>query len=115
MVGRLNFMKIELEDAIPFARWLEQQLIPRHAHCALAGSVLHAGSSEKDLDIIVYPHSKSGMLTPEQLIDVLKEIFPTGFLHTDTSYPHDRYVFRVNGYGPGKWRIECFVLLGAEQ
>jgi hypothetical protein len=104
-------MKITLEESLPFVRWLETQLIPRHAHCALGGSVLHRGWSEKDLDVIVYPHNQRTPKTPEELIDVLQSIFPTGKMETDTGYPHDRYLFRVNGWGDNKWRLELFVFL----
>lgn len=107
-------MHITLEDSITFVRWLETQLIPHKAHCALAGSVLHRGSSEKDLDVIVYPRNQRTPRTPEELVTVLEALFPNGKVESDTSYPHDRFLFRINGYGEGKWRIELFVFLLSE-
>lgn len=35
---------------------LEPQLASLGAHCALAGSVAYRGTSDKDLDIVLYPH-----------------------------------------------------------
>ncbi len=36
-------------------------------HCALAGSVLYRGHSDKDLDIILYPHNTEDGLSIDQL------------------------------------------------
>jgi len=43
-------------QALDFIKLLSEKLRPRY-HLALAGSVLLKGSSEKDLDIIVFPNS----------------------------------------------------------
>jgi hypothetical protein len=45
-----------LEDALPVARALEAFLLQHKCHCAIGGSVLHKGSSGKDLDLFVYSH-----------------------------------------------------------
>jgi hypothetical protein len=45
----------ELVEAIDLIRQIEKALIPARAHCALGGSVLMAGYSDKDLDIYIYP------------------------------------------------------------
>lgn len=57
-------MKIEpqlqwtFDQAIDLVRQLELKLKREynHYHVALGGSVLHKGLSNKDLDIIIYPH-----------------------------------------------------------
>jgi hypothetical protein len=50
----------DLNDAIDFIRSLEPKLAEQcEAHCGLIGGVLNKGTSEKDLDIVVYPHKKS--------------------------------------------------------
>lgn len=46
----------ELQDALRLLPQIELILKPHGWHCALGGSVLHRGWSEKDLDIFVYPH-----------------------------------------------------------
>jgi hypothetical protein len=45
-----------LEDAVAVARLCETELIPAGYHCAIGGSVLHRGWSDKDLDLFIYPH-----------------------------------------------------------
>ncbi len=102
-------MKITLEESLGFVRWLEMQLVPQKAHCALAGSVLHRGWSEKDLDVIVYSHSERTPRTADELLAMLEAMFPGARLITDTNYPHDRLILRIDEWGEGKWRIELFV------
>jgi len=49
-----------LETALPVLQAVERICADRGAHCALGGSVLHKGGSEKDLDVFIYPHNKQG-------------------------------------------------------
>lgn len=44
------------ETAFEFLTNLETFLSANGYHCALGGSVMYRGSSDKDLDVIVYPH-----------------------------------------------------------
>lgn len=44
-----------LDDGIAFARQLEIELGARFWHCAIGGSVLHKGASDKDLDVVCFP------------------------------------------------------------
>lgn len=46
-----------LDEAIAVARIIEAHIIPAGYHCALGGGVLHKGTSDKDLDIFIYPHN----------------------------------------------------------
>ena len=55
-----------LEDAVAFARTVEAEISKVGWHCALAGSCLHAGRSSKDVDLIVYPHKKTGPHCPNK-------------------------------------------------
>lgn len=43
-------------EALFFAKELEARCLP-HYHVAFAGSVLHRGHSDKDLDLIILPHT----------------------------------------------------------
>ena len=52
-----------LESAVALIRELEPKLSEIGFHCGLTGGSLFAGSSDKDVDVIVYPH-QSGK--PEQ-------------------------------------------------
>lgn len=44
---------------------------PAEIRCAIGGSVLHKGRSEKDLDVFVYPHDADKTLTPEEILGAL--------------------------------------------
>jgi len=46
------------EQAFWVLERLELIMASMGAHVALNGSVLYRGSSEKDLDVIIYPHNK---------------------------------------------------------
>ena len=60
-----------LEQGVELAREIEAALIPAGWHAALAGSVLHRGTSAHDLDIIVYPRKK--LSEPRPNIDLLRD------------------------------------------
>lgn len=45
------------EEGLAFVRKLEDHLHDNGFHAALSGGVLWKGSSTKDLDIILYPHT----------------------------------------------------------
>lgn len=49
-------MKITIFDAIVWIQKKEQQCEPFGVHLGLTGSCLYHGQSEKDFDVIVYPH-----------------------------------------------------------
>jgi hypothetical protein len=48
--------RLDLDTAVQFVRELEVALAPNY-HAALAGSTLHKGHSEKDVDVLIIPHS----------------------------------------------------------
>lgn len=47
------------QDGVALVRTLEKKLACRGWHVALAGSVLHKGTSSKDLDVVAFPHDVS--------------------------------------------------------
>jgi len=57
------------ETAFQFLEPLEKFLAGNGYHCALAGGVMYKGTSDKDLDVIVYPHDRDNCI----LVDVLWE------------------------------------------
>lgn len=59
-------MKITLQEGIEIARIIEHAIGPAGYHCALGGSLLHHGESNKDADIFIYPHN-GNELQPELL------------------------------------------------
>lgn len=48
---------ITLDEGLDIARRIEKFILSAGYHCALGGSVLHAGESDKDIDIFIYPHN----------------------------------------------------------
>lgn len=61
-----------LQDGIEIAKLLEPLFRTKDRHIALGGSCLYKGTSEKDVDIIIYKHTPfNNEQTPE---DVLNEI-----------------------------------------
>ena len=48
------------DEAIWVVEKLEPKLAEMGAHCALAGSILYRGTSDKDLDLVIYPHQSDG-------------------------------------------------------
>jgi hypothetical protein len=49
----------QLSEAVEVLREVESIITPYGFHCGLTGSVLYKGESNKDLDIILYPHANS--------------------------------------------------------
>lgn len=54
-------------SGLEWARDIETALVPAGWHCALAGSVLHRGSSTHDLDLVVFPHERETGVSDRQL------------------------------------------------
>lgn len=59
-------------------RELEEIIRPFRAHCALTGSCLYKGESEKDVDIIIYSHQKNN--DPYNKDEILKAMADSGFI-----------------------------------
>jgi tRNA nucleotidyltransferase (CCA-adding enzyme) len=99
-----------LEEGLALARDLEKKIkrVYNHYHVALGGSVLHRGSSTKDLDIFIYPH-KSDQLDREYLNNSLKEF---GFVDAqDRTEIHSDYNHKeVIKYSYNGKRVDIFFL-----
>lgn len=63
--------KITLEKSIEICREIEDKLKPISYHCGLTGSTLYKGESEKDIDIIVYPHQISNTVSLNKILETL--------------------------------------------
>lgn len=86
----------DLEAGIATAKEFEKLLRPHKFHVALGGSVLHLGSSVKDLDLFIYPHSDSGP-DDERLYNLLCSF---GLTHlTELGGPYDRDIMQFNYKG----------------
>ena len=62
---------ITLEKAVEVCREIEDKLKPIGYHCGLTGSILYKGESEKDIDIIVYPHQIKETVSLNKILDTL--------------------------------------------
>lgn len=69
------------DQAIVACQLLEAVLAPHGVHVALGGSVLTRGTSEHDIDIMLYPHKKEP-IDREWLVDFLRLC---GFIYTPVS------------------------------
>lgn len=64
------------QEAIELLKRLEPDLAKVGFHCALGGSVLYRGTSEKDLDVIIYPHTYKKQSPPNNSIaEVVLKLF----------------------------------------
>lgn len=61
-----------LNEGVEFIRNLELVLDKIGYHSGLTGSVLYKGFSEKDLDVMVYPHKTTNEKTVEEVLTVLE-------------------------------------------
>lgn len=72
-------------QGLALARDMEEKLSKRFAcHFALGGSVMYRGSSEKDVDLIVYPHYT--LAASHQKEFIVNEIQKLGFVPADDSF-----------------------------
>jgi len=58
-------------QAIEICNEIEKKLAPIGYHCGLTGSVLHKGGSNKDIDIIIYPHQISEEKPMQEILDTI--------------------------------------------
>ncbi len=66
------------EEGLKLASQMEEKLSKKClCHFALGGSVMYSGSSNKDLDLIVYPHNSQG--TSDKSV-IVKELEKLGFV-----------------------------------
>ena len=64
-------MKHTTEEAVRLATYLEPILAKVGYHCGITGSTLYKGGSNKDIDVIIYPHNPKNRLNDGQLQHVL--------------------------------------------
>lgn len=69
--------KFELEDGLRLCRVLEPILVENGLHCALAGSLVYKGWSDKDIDIFIYNHDPKDVKStePDIVLSILKIAF----------------------------------------
>lgn len=97
-----------LESALPVCRQIEDIVSRFNAHCALGGSVLHKGTSDKDLDIFIYSHSVKNKYNTQEIISRLILI---GFIfHPKTKTKEKEYEKDVQITDFAGERVDIFFL-----
>jgi len=66
-------MSFSLQDGVNLCRLIEPTLSSLGYHCALHGSTLYKGESEKDIDVIVYPHNVKVTKPHGEIFTALRE------------------------------------------
>jgi hypothetical protein len=66
-------MKYRLEDGHNVCIKIELQLSKIGLHAAIGGSLAYRGDSNKDIDIILYPHNRKVLVDQYQVADLLAE------------------------------------------
>lgn len=94
------------KNAVALIRLIEPVVAELGYHCALTGSVLFKGGSEKDTDIILYPHDPKEKRDALELMRALKPLGITARYETDARYVNRRVW--LGGY-EGR-RIDFFFL-----
>jgi hypothetical protein len=98
---------VTINEAIQLARAIEQIAIPLGYHAALAGSCLHAGKSEKDIDILIYAHDPiDGSHNKSEFLKAFRELGGEKFFQTTANYVNRDVVMAEIG---GK-RVDLFFL-----
>lgn len=55
-------------------------------HCGITGSVLYHGKSDKDLNVVVYPHDPKKTISSEIVLDALASVGFVNRYKTDADY-----------------------------
>ncbi len=76
----------DLESALTLIRSLEPALAAVGYHIGLTGSVLYAGKSDKDLDLMLYPDDPRVLKTEKELGDCLVANGFDALRFTDPAY-----------------------------
>lgn len=83
-------MRITIETAISCVRELEPKLVEIGCHAALTGGCLYRGGSNKDVDVIIYPHDPANPANTEALKMVLANMGFVPRYETDADYVNRR-------------------------
>ena len=111
MIRELDY-EWSIEQALPIVREIEKEVRVFNYYTALTGSVLHNGSSIKDLDIMLMPLSGDCVRDMDKVVLFLREKYrsleyrPPDFV-TDKEYNDDSRLFLIGSLGDK--RIDFFV------
>lgn len=98
---------ITLEQGIEAARVAEVALSHCLYHVALGGSLLHKGTSEKDIDLFCYPHTTLITQEAPRILSELQKVGFTIFERRDHDEHDDKVVYRTEY---NNQRVDIFIL-----
>lgn len=103
---------ITLNQAIELVREVEEHIAPSGFHTALTGGCLYRGSSEKDIDVVIYLHRCLHDPFPwEELREILTHLgfgpFEDCMRKREGDYPDLKQVYKSTFRG---FTIDLFIL-----
>ncbi len=101
-----------LEEILPLVKQIDMILGDRY-HVALGGSMLTEGSSTKDMDLFIYPHTTELASLEEvhsylKALPGMKKVFSTRFVHRQWRKQGSKDTKAVEVWVWGKLRIDIF-------
>ena len=104
----LHMALITLEDAVRVLRIVEAEVAPLGWHAALGGSTIVQGHSQKDIDIILYPHDTR---TSSDITSSWHALVVSRKCDSDYRDSKPVYVAQPFRVHPDiQWRVDFFVL-----
>lgn len=79
-------MSATLDQALELVRACEPILANAGYHCGLIGSVLIHGQSDKDIDVVIYPHGAAHLTKSTDLLAILDSVGVKTVFETDREY-----------------------------
>ena len=102
----MTHMKWDINRGIVIAQLIESIVVKLGYHVALTGSVLIKGESDKDLDVMIYPHKTTSCSPREEVMEKMSQSGFGEFIHAKhTTYGDDKVVFITDFAGQ---RVDVF-------
>ena len=98
-------MKYTTSQAVQICTELEPFLAEKGYHAAIGGSLAYRGTSNKDIDIILYPHNNSITTDRYELVDLLSK---QGFSPSNVEGSKVPDVHKTTS--SQGWRVEFFFM-----
>jgi hypothetical protein len=98
-------MKYTTSQAVQICTELEPILAEKGYHAAIGGSLAYRGTSNKDIDILLYPHNNSVETDRYILVDLLEKYGYSTSYGDGTKVPDVHRTENKQG-----WRVEFFFM-----
>lgn len=105
-------MTYTIEHALNIARQLEPTMARYGIHVAIGGSLVYRGTSDKDIDIFLYPHDRNVDMNPNNIVKRLAEFgYVVRDQDNDSTFVPDVFV----AYGPTGFKVDFFFMSRVER